>query len=113
MSTDDKQETSAYAAPENVDSSPSSSIAEFAGINEKSLLRKLDLRLLPPLTLLYLLSFLDRSNGSFALILHSTRNMLWLTDCCSWQCPVGRNDGRYQNEYAVPQTYYMEYSAKT
>ncbi|KAJ5453506.1 uncharacterized protein N7458_004462 [Penicillium daleae] len=62
MSTDDKQETSAYAAPENVDSSPSSSIAEFAGINEKSLLRKLDLRLLPPLTLLYLLSFLDRSN---------------------------------------------------
>jgi hypothetical protein len=33
------------------------------GINEKKLLRKLDLRLLPPLTLLYLLSFLDRSNG--------------------------------------------------
>jgi hypothetical protein len=32
-------------------------------INEKALLRKLDLRLLPPLTLLYLLSFLDRSNG--------------------------------------------------
>jgi hypothetical protein len=33
------------------------------GISEKKLLRKLDLRLLPPLTLLYLLSFLDRSNG--------------------------------------------------
>jgi hypothetical protein len=31
-------------------------------INEKALLRKLDYRLLPPLTLLYLLSFLDRSN---------------------------------------------------
>ncbi|KAI9744650.1 MAG: hypothetical protein M1818_002179 [Claussenomyces sp. TS43310] len=31
-------------------------------INEKALLRKLDLNLLPPLTLLYLLSFLDRSN---------------------------------------------------
>lgn len=31
-------------------------------INEKALLRKLDLRLLPPLTILYLLSFLDRSN---------------------------------------------------
>ena len=30
---------------------------------EKALLRKLDLRLLPILTLLYLLSFLDRSNG--------------------------------------------------
>jgi hypothetical protein len=33
------------------------------GINEKALLRRLDLKLLPPLTLLYLLSFLDRSNS--------------------------------------------------
>jgi hypothetical protein len=33
------------------------------GINEKKFLRKLDLKLLPVLTLLYLLSFLDRSNG--------------------------------------------------
>ena len=32
-------------------------------INEKALLRKLDFRLLPPVTLLYLLCFLDRSNG--------------------------------------------------
>ena len=35
------------------------------GVDEKALLRKLDLRLLPALTLLYLLSFLDRSNGDF------------------------------------------------
>ncbi|KAJ1712391.1 MFS transporter [Aspergillus flavus] len=35
---------------------------EHNGINEKALLRKLDMRLLPPLTILYLLSFLDRSN---------------------------------------------------
>jgi hypothetical protein len=42
--------------------SPPSSLAEAVGINEKALLRKLDYRLLPPLTLLYLLSFLDRSN---------------------------------------------------
>ena len=32
-------------------------------IDEKKLLRKLDLHLLPGVTLLYLLSFLDRSNG--------------------------------------------------
>lgn len=38
------------------------------GINEKALLRKLDLRLLPALTVLYLLSFLDRSNGILASI---------------------------------------------
>lgn len=32
-------------------------------VNEKSLLRKLDIRLLPAVSILYLLSFLDRSNG--------------------------------------------------
>ncbi|KAL5349824.1 hypothetical protein ACLOAV_004858 [Pseudogymnoascus australis] len=40
----------------------SSSISDGDGINEKAILRKLDYKLLPPLTLLYLLSFLDRSN---------------------------------------------------
>lgn len=33
-------------------------------INEKALLRKLDLKLLPAVGILYLLSFLDRSNGT-------------------------------------------------
>jgi hypothetical protein len=43
----------------------SSSVSDTSfNVNEKALLRKLDMRLLPPLTLLYLLSFLDRSNGS-------------------------------------------------
>lgn len=32
-------------------------------INEKALLRKLDLKLLPAVGILYLLSLLDRSNG--------------------------------------------------
>ena len=32
-------------------------------INEKALVRKIDSRLLPALTVLYLCSFLDRSNG--------------------------------------------------
>ena len=39
------------------------SFANPTGINEKALVRKLDWRLLPTLTLLYLLSFLDRSNS--------------------------------------------------
>lgn len=39
--------------------------ANPTGINEKALVRKLDFKLLPPLTLLYLLSFLDRSNSPF------------------------------------------------
>jgi hypothetical protein len=39
-----------------------SSQESFPEINEKALVRKLDYKLLPALTLLYLLSFLDRSN---------------------------------------------------
>lgn len=35
-------------------------------VNEKSLLRKIDAKLLPAVGILYLLSFLDRSNGEFA-----------------------------------------------
>jgi hypothetical protein len=34
----------------------------FAHIDEKKLLRKMDIRLIPMLTLLYLLSFIDRGN---------------------------------------------------
>lgn len=58
---EDKQEV------ENALSSTSlSDTAEVGGageVNEKRLLRKLDLRLLPGVSILYLLSFLDRSNG--------------------------------------------------
>ncbi|KAL9604001.1 MAG: hypothetical protein Q9219_000763 [cf. Caloplaca sp. 3 TL-2023] len=54
--------------------------AEFTDINEKALVRKLDIKLLPALTLLYLMSFLDRSNVANARIeglvkdLHITGN---------------------------------------
>ncbi|KAJ7583023.1 MFS general substrate transporter [Mycena floridula] len=42
--------------------SESSSASIIATVDEKRLLRKLDLRILPIITLLYLLSFLDRTN---------------------------------------------------
>lgn len=57
-----------------------SAIATAHGINEKKFLRKLDLKLLPALGFLYLLSFLDRSNVGNARIeglttsLHMTGN---------------------------------------
>ncbi|KAJ5256603.1 hypothetical protein N7478_012707 [Penicillium angulare] len=62
--TDERKEfdPAADVSLNNLAASTSSRDAEAIGINEKSLLRKLDYRLLPPLTLLYLLSFLDRSN---------------------------------------------------
>lgn len=42
----------------------------FAHLDEKKILRKMDMRLLPMLTLLYLLSYLDRE-----LIHHSRRRL--------------------------------------
>lgn len=51
-------------APPAASSSSASDVEMSTGvINEKKLLRKLDLRLLPAVSILYLLSFLDRSNG--------------------------------------------------
>jgi hypothetical protein len=35
---------------------------DFSGIDEKKMLRKMDVRLIPVLAVLYLLSFLDRGN---------------------------------------------------
>lgn len=48
-----------------VESSPESDSAGTIDveINERSLLRKIDAKLLPAVGILYLLSFLDRSNG--------------------------------------------------
>lgn len=50
---------------------------DFSGVDEKAVLRKMDLRLLPMLALLYLLSFLDRGNIGNAKIegLTETLNM--------------------------------------
>lgn len=45
-------------------------VEEQTEINEKALLRKMDMRVLPALTILYLLSFLDRSNGASATVCH-------------------------------------------
>ncbi|EFE36463.1 uncharacterized protein ARB_03984 [Trichophyton benhamiae CBS 112371] len=42
--------------------STSSSEPDFSDINEKKVIRKMDMRLIPALALLYLLSFLDRGN---------------------------------------------------
>jgi hypothetical protein len=47
----------------NAPSLSDESFTNPTGINETALVRKLDFHLLPPLTLLYLLSFLDRSNS--------------------------------------------------
>ncbi|KAM5474236.1 hypothetical protein MferCBS49748_000655, partial [Microsporum ferrugineum] len=42
--------------------STSSAEADFSDIDEKKVIRKMDIRLIPALAILYLLSFLDRGN---------------------------------------------------
>lgn len=63
MSTDDK----VIDSPSGETSPPEggSDIDQHESVNEKALLRKLDAQLLPAVGILYLLSFLDRSNGKF------------------------------------------------
>lgn len=67
------------ASPDSASDSPET-LATAYGINESSLLRKLDRHLLPGVCLLYLLSFLDRSNVANAKLdgltndLHMTGN---------------------------------------
>lgn len=60
----EKEENCDNKAVERPSSSDDSLQAEEEyGISERSLLRKLDRKLLPIVSILYLLSFLDRSNG--------------------------------------------------
>lgn len=58
------------------DRSPSDvGIEAASGVNEKALIRKCDLRIVPWLSLLYLLSFLDRSNIGNANLFGLSRNL--------------------------------------
>ena len=61
---DEKIQTAGGPPSASSTSVPSTDVEFLRGsIDEKKLLRKLDLRLLPAVSILYLLSFLDRSNG--------------------------------------------------
>ena len=49
--------------PPSEESQDIESAEDGSFINERALIRKLDFKLLPAVTILYLMSFLDRSNG--------------------------------------------------
>lgn len=81
MSTDEKRVDNHKADAPGASTPSDSDVEVVPGtINEKRLLRILDLRLLPAVSILYLLSFLDRSNVANARIeglttdLHMTGN---------------------------------------
>lgn len=54
------------APPAATDTSDSDLEVDLGPVNEEKLLRKLDSTLLPAVSVLYLLSFLDRSNGTLS-----------------------------------------------
>lgn len=69
MSTDEKRVDDPKADIPGASTSSDSDVEVLPGaVNEKRLLRILDLRLLPAVSVLYLLSFLDRSNVANARI---------------------------------------------
>lgn len=61
-SNNGKTKTEEIARIDALATAPGVSMASFAHLDEKAILRKMDLRLIPMLALLYLLSFLDRGN---------------------------------------------------
>lgn len=60
--------------------------AESGGIDPKSVLLKMDLHLMPLLTLLYLLSFLDRGNIANARIEGLTDSLHMTGPQYNWTC---------------------------
>jgi hypothetical protein len=84
--------------------SPAASYSDVevsGAINEKRLLRKLDARLLPAVSILYLLSFLDRSNGKpfDTKRSHRVRTIMLIEWICSCKRTYRRSDYRPQDDW--------------
>lgn len=60
VAMDDKREVNSASSNGNVESGESIVIAD--AISDKALLRKLDLRVIPPLFTIFVMSYLDRTN---------------------------------------------------
>ena len=70
---------------------------QISTVDEAALLRKLDFKLLPGLCVLYLLSFLDRSNG--IVFRHGSHLYRWKLMYNSWQRQARGSDYGSENEY--------------
>lgn len=62
------------------------SLQEFASIDEAAVLRKMDLRLIPMLSVLYLLAFLDRGNIGNAKIEGLVEDLHMTGPQYNWTC---------------------------
>ena len=52
---------------------PSNHAVDISGVNKAKVLRKMDLRIIPIVTILYLFSFLDRGYAHYCASLHELR----------------------------------------
>jgi hypothetical protein len=98
MATDDK---TLWKGTSGTKEAPSDTENEgqISTVHESALLRKLDLRLLPGLCILYLLSFLDRSNGT--LLWHGSCMYQWKLIRNSGQRETRGTDYGFKNEYVM------------
>lgn len=69
------QEDVGVKEPKEHDSNSEGHDDDFSGIDEKKTLRKMDVRLIPALAVLYLLAFLDRGNIGNAKIQGLTKDL--------------------------------------
>ncbi|KAK0638944.1 major facilitator superfamily domain-containing protein [Cercophora newfieldiana] len=61
-SKEDESPSRAVQRDEQLEYAPGPGLEQFAHLDQKAILRKMDMRLIPMLAILYLLSFLDRGN---------------------------------------------------
>lgn len=67
--TNNMAEKASEQSPSDHSRSPvGSDLEDASGVDDRALMRRIDIRLLPGVTLLYLMSFLDRSNVANARI---------------------------------------------
>ena len=59
---DAEKKTETLVSPNQLEGSGNTSLVSNYGVDEKNLVRKIDWRIIPGVIVLYLLSFLDRSN---------------------------------------------------
>ncbi|KAI1415869.1 MFS general substrate transporter [Hypoxylon sp. FL1857] len=69
---------------EAVVTAPETTLESFADLDEKKILRKMDIRLIPMLAILYLLSFLDRGNIGNAKIEGLQEDLMMSSDEYNW-----------------------------
>jgi hypothetical protein len=66
--------------------SPASTSIDYSGVDEKALLRRMDLRILPMIVILYIFAFIDRYVAFGLLFTLSSFTDCFVFQCKHWKC---------------------------